>query len=165
MPTFHLSVRQKLLSPREGTRTTTPYLEQSLAAEVHQEESLLSFLSPALGLLEEHAGQQHRVLQDLTLLLLQTRGPAGAQPEVDLQAPAMSPQHTPSCMLPSLSPPPSQSQTHSNPTHSSFPWHQCWLWSLVVRAQGIRAWENHVYCGVWVSDTDPAYGPLVCWGI
>lgn len=88
MPTFHLSVRQKLLSPREGTRTTTPYLEQSLAAEVHQEESLLSFLPPALGLLEEHAGQQHRVLQDLTLLLLQTGGPAGAQPEV-------SPHHVP----------------------------------------------------------------------
>lgn len=21
------------------------------------------------------------------------------------------------------------------------------------------------YSGVWVSDTDPAYGPLVCWGI
>lgn len=51
------------------------YLEQGLAAEVHQEESLGSLPPPAFGLLEERAGQQHRVLQDLARPLLQTERP------------------------------------------------------------------------------------------
>lgn len=71
MPTLPpLRQTEAAFPPGEGPRTTAPYLEQGLAAEVYQEESLLSLLPLALGLLEELTGQQHRVLQDLTLLPL-----------------------------------------------------------------------------------------------
>lgn len=59
------------------------HLEQRLAAEVHQQESLLGLVPPALGLLEECTWQQHRVLQHLTLFRLQDAvpwGSAGANP-------------------------------------------------------------------------------------
>lgn len=52
-----------------------PYLEQGLAAEVHHEESLRSLTTPAFGLLEEGARQQHRIFLDLALRLLHTRVP------------------------------------------------------------------------------------------
>lgn len=48
----------------------SPYLEQGLAAEVHQEKSLGWFPSPGFAPLEELSGEQHRVLQDLAFFFL-----------------------------------------------------------------------------------------------
>lgn len=78
----------------------SPYLEEGLAAEVHQEESLFSLLPPAFGLLEDCAGQQHRVLQDLALLLLRTRVPLG----LCQRRTSRSPPRPPSMRLPGCRP-------------------------------------------------------------
>ena len=134
-------------SPGEGTRMWALYLEQGLTAEVHQKQPLFSLPPPAFGLLEEHAGQQHRVLPDLALCLLRTRVPAGLSRRWAPRSPGHTPP-TPPWMLSPPSPPPSGSPPVLG---SSAGWGALWL---EPRAPG-----GFTQCrAVWASEASAADG-------